>query len=163
MRRLLFSALAAAFLSGCASVASSMSVLAHPRLSDEGRAQEMKEMAVTKVPGSDADSPVVSYGTAVDRVSGIEYTWTSFENGAIVLAGTDPMSNESVKVSVPMSGEVFTVRGSLHSAYNPETDICHVVGGETGRGLQCIHTMTRHFFLNHEFDTPHPMTERVRG
>lgn len=149
-------------MSGCASVASSMSVLAHPRLSEEGRAQELKEAAVTKTPGSDSDSPVTSYGTSVDRVTGIEYAWTIYANGATILDGHDPMTHDSVKVFVPLSGDVYTVHDHLHSAYNPDTDICHVVGGETGRGLQCIHPMTRHFFLNHKFDSPHPMIARVR-
>lgn len=162
MKKTILALLVVISMSGCSGVASSMGRLTHPRLSTEGREQQNSSESVLNEPGTDKVSPVASYGKDFDRVSGIEYDWTIHENGAVELKGKDPIKNEWVRVIAPRSGVVYTLSGHLHSVYDPTTDICEVNSSDKGRGLVCVHPMTRHFFLNHKFPETHPMVARVQ-
>ena len=138
-------------LSGCAGVASSVKAVTSPRMSNDAKA--LFSGADTATEGV----AVTFSGQDVDRASGILYDWTIYENGAVTLKGRDPMTKNIVSVVIVKDGNVYTMNGRLRSVYDPSTDICEVISGEKGRGSQCIHPVTRHFFMSKNAPESHVM------
>lgn len=96
-----------------------------------------------------------------DRASGIEYNWVLRENGLVEISGISPPSGDPFKITISIDGAMYSENGRETWRYSSTTDACQSSKGRIMRGLPCIPSVVKHFFLNNSFNPPHPMRDRV--
>lgn len=109
------------------------------------------------------ESTIIEKGTAYDKVSGADYYWNIFQNGAVQLIGQEVPSGDYFKISLSTSGTMISSYRASTWSYDVASDACRSTRGDVLRGDRCIHPVVSHFFMEHTFKPKHPIEERIKG